>query len=413
VRRVLLPPPERRYDRRPVTPARRPTTAAAVAIFLGVALLYYASNPRLPDAYKHHVYVADAWLHGRLYVQGYPPHYHDWIVVNGEVHSPFGPTPAILLLPFVWWRGTAFSQNAFSIAVGGLNAALCWVLLMRVGVGPRRAALGTLFFAFGTINWYTVIIGTTWFLSHLCVELFLLLALIEVFGRGRGFLVGAAAGFAVLSRVNIATALPGLLLLLIHRHAVRPGLRRFFDGLAFRRAFAFGVGAALPAAIEMVLNYGRFGNPLETGYGTAAQVYMSNRPYGWYNWRYLPEHLYISIFKGWEYVDDFPYLKPSPEGLSVLLTSPVLLYAFRAPWRDRTVRLLWLAVVLTFAALFPYFYQGWVQFGYRYLLDALPYLIILVAMGLEGARRGAVVLLAELSMLSNALGVYWGEKLGW
>jgi len=395
-----------------VTSGRR-SIVAFVAIFLGVTLLYYGSNPRLPDAYKHHVYVADAWLHGRLHVEGYPPHYHDWIIVNGEVHSPFGPTPAILLVPFVWWRGTAFNMNAFSIGVAGLNAALCWVLLMRTGVGPRRAAFGTLIFAFGTVNWYTAIIGTTWFLSHLCVELFLLLALIEVFGRGRGFLVGLAAGFAVLSRVNVATALPAMVLLLIHRHARRSGLLRFFDGLAFRRAIAFGLGAAVPMAIEMGLNYGRFGNPFETGYGQAAQVYMANRAHGWYDWRYLPQHLYISIFKGWEYTEEFPYLKPSAEGLSVLFTSPILLYAFAAPWRDRTLRLLWLAVVLTFAALFPYFYQGWVQFGYRYLLDALPYLIIIAATGLEGASRRVVVLLTEFSVLSNALGVYWGEKLGW
>ena len=39
-------------------------------------------------------------------------------------------------------------------------------------------------------------------------------------------------------------------------------------------------------------------------------------------------------------------LKPSPEGLSIVLTSPILLYAFAAPWRERTVRLLWLAVAL-------------------------------------------------------------------
>ena len=394
-----------------MTPGRRFISVAA--IFLGVTLLYYASNPRLPDAYKHHVFVADAWLHGRLDVQGYPPHYHDWIAVGGKVHSPFGPTPAILLLPFVWWWGTALNMNLFSMAVAGLNAAFCWLLLLRAGVGPRRAALGTLMFAFGTVNWYTAIIGTTWFLSHLCVELFLLLALLEVFGRGRGILVGAAFGFAVLSRVNVMTALPAVVLLLIDRRAKRSGLRRFVDGAAFGRALLVGLGLALPIAIEMGLNYSRFGNPLETGYGTAAQMYLGGRPHGWYDWRYLPQHLYVSIFKGWEYTEEFPFLKPSPEGLSVLFTSPVLLYAFAASWRDRTVRLLWLAVVLTAAALFPYFYQGWVQFGYRYLLDALPYLIILTAAGMEGEPRRTILLLAEFSVLSNALGVYWGERLGW
>ena len=121
---------------------------AALAIFLGVTLLLYASNLCVPDAYKHHVYVADAWLHGRTWVQGYPPHYHDWITVNGKVHSPFGPTPAILLVPFVWWWGTAFNMNVFSMGVAGVNAALCWLLLPlgrveEIEARARQQAAGT------------------------------------------------------------------------------------------------------------------------------------------------------------------------------------------------------------------------------------------------------------------------------
>jgi hypothetical protein len=395
-----------------MTPGR-PRRFAALAIFIAVTALYYASNPRVPDAYKHHVYVADAWLHGRLWVQGYPGHYHDWITVNGQVHSPFAPTPAILLVPFVWWWGTAFNMNFFSMMVAGFNAMLCWILLIRAGVGERRAALGTLIFAFGTVNWYTAIIGTTWFLSHLCTELFLLLALIEVFGKGRSWLVGAAFGFAMLSRANVAIAAPGVFLLLVDRHAIRRSFFRFFDGRAIVRGLLFGVGLAIPVGIELWLNYARFGNAFDTGYGKAAEIYMSGKKYGWYDWHYIPMHIHIAIFKGWEYVEEFPFIKPSPEGLSILLTSPVLLYAFAASRRDSTVRLLWLATILTASALVPYFYQGWVQFGYRYLLDALPYLIVIVAMGLRDRGFVPLVFLAEASMLLNALGVYWGRKLGW
>src|SRR5262245_28916569 len=179
-------------------------------------------------------------------------------------------------------------MNVFSMGVAGVNAALCWLLLLDAGVGPRRAALGTMIFAFGTVNWYTAIIGTTWFLSHLCVELFLLLALREIFRRGRSVLVGAAFGFAVLSRVNIATAAPAMLLLLIDRQTPERGVGAFFGLAALRRAIGFGVGLGLVLSIELVLNYIRFGNPLETGYGVAAQIYIANRTYGWYDWRYLP-----------------------------------------------------------------------------------------------------------------------------
>jgi hypothetical protein len=304
-------------------------------------------------------------------------------------------------------------MNAFSMALAGVNAMLCWLLLVRVGVGPRRAALGTLVFAFGTVNWYTAIIGTTWFLAHVCVELFLLLALLETFGRARAVLVGVFFGFAVLSRPNVAAAGPAMLLLLIDRRATRTGLVRFLDGRAIVCAVLITIGLAIPAGLEMWLNWARFGNPLDTGYGTASDLYAGNRPFGWYDIRYLPKHLYVAIFKGWELIDEAPFLKPSPEGLSILLTSPILLYAFAARWREPAVRLLWLGVILTAAALFPYFYQGWVQFGYRYVLDALPYLIILVALGFAQARRTAVTVLLALSVLMNGLGVYWGKALGW
>ncbi len=225
-------------------------------------------------------------------------------------------------------------------------------------------------------------------------------------------LVGAAFGFAVLARVNVVTALPGVVLLLVHWHAERSSFFRFFDGAAWRKGILFALGLTLPFVIECALNYARFGNPLETGYGQASEIY-GNRGYGWYDWHYIPRHLYVSVFKGWEWAEEFPFLKPQAEGLSILLTSPILLYACAAPWRDATVRLLWLPVFLTAAALFPYFYQGWVQFGYRYVLDALPYLIILVAVGLKDASRRTVLFLLQVSMLLNALGVYWGEKLGW
>ena len=388
--------------------------AAFLAIFVGVSLLYYASNPRLPDNYKHHVYVADAWLHGRLWVTGYPGHYHDWIVVNGQVHSPFAPTPAILLLPFVWWWGTAFNMNAFSMAMSGLNAALCWLLLSRLTASPRRAALGTLVYAFGTVNWFGAIIGTTWFLAQICAQFFLLLALLEITGRGRAPIVGACVGFAILSRPNVVAAVPAVTLLLVDRHAIRAGIRRFFDGLAVRRAILFAIGLALPMSIELWLNYARFGNVLDTGYDLASKIYPDRLTYGhMYDIRYVPKHLYVALFRGWDYIEEWPFLKPSPEGLAVVFTSPILAYAFAAPWRDRLVRLLWLASALTACLILPYFTQGWVQFGYRYMLDALPYLIILTAFGMASRSRRAVTALLLFSVLANFLGVWWGKKLGW
>ena len=65
-----------------------------------------------------------------------------------------------------------------------------------------------------------------------------------------------------------------------------------------------------------------------------------------------------------------------------------------------------------------HFSQGWVQFGYRFSNDFVPWAVILVALGAEAvARRGAGAVLVgglvAVSILINAWGVAWGNLLGW
>ena len=61
-----------------------------------------------------------------------------------------------------------------------------------------------------------------------------------------------------------------------------------------------------------------------------------------------------------------------------------------------------------------HFSQGWVQFGYRFSNDFLPFGMVLVTIAIArmGVRPLAVALVA-VSVLVNAWGVYWGVRLGW
>ncbi len=67
-----------------------------------------------------------------------------------------------------------------------------------------------------------------------------------------------------------------------------------------------------------------------------------------------------------------------------------------------------------------HFSQGWVQFGYRFSNDVVPFALVLVALGLErlatSGRRFAMALgmtLIVASIAVNAWGVAWGVLLGW
>jgi hypothetical protein len=61
-----------------------------------------------------------------------------------------------------------------------------------------------------------------------------------------------------------------------------------------------------------------------------------------------------------------------------------------------------------------HFSQGWVQFGYRFSLDWLPFALPLLAIGLVGLRRRWIGYgLIAVSVAVNAWGVAWGRILGW
>ena len=103
--------------------------------------------------------------------------------------------------------------------------------------------------------------------------------------------------------------------------------------------------------------------------------------------------------------------------MSLVLTSPALLLAIPAlrAWRSRLVAGAGLAVVVIATADLMHFSQGWVQFGYRFSNDFIPFLLLLVALGMErigGVRRSVVVLVA-VSVAVNLWGVAWGHLLGW
>ena len=76
-----------------------------------------------------------------------------------------------------------------------------------------------------------------------------------------------------------------------------------------------------------------------------------------------------------------------------------------------------LAVLIIAVVNLMHFSQGWVQFGYRFSLDFVPWALVLVALGMERLRSAMgvaiAVVLVGLSIAVNWWGVVWGNLLGW
>jgi hypothetical protein len=99
--------------------------------------------------------------------------------------------------------------------------------------------------------------------------------------------------------------------------------------------------------------------------------------------------------------------------MSVFLTSPGLLLAVIAPWRDRRPWLLLITAVLALIPTLLYYGGGWLQFGYRYFLDSIPFVWAIGTLGVSRHRQvpwwGWTLIL--WSCLMGLVAVYWAYNL--
>jgi hypothetical protein len=386
------------------------------------AFIYWYANRDFDAGRGDFFYLADAFLHGRTWLDFQPGPY-DVIIVDGRFYVPFAPFPAVVFMPLVAILGAVTAdqiESGINAVLAAAGVGLCWILLARIGVRSLADRLAlTILFGFSTqILWITTR-GGVWHTGQLIATILTFACLIEIWGKQRAWLIGLLAGAAFLSRAPLAFAIPFYALMLEPRLALptakvaggyvasvaRPERIRAWVGL--------GLGV-LPAIFAFfAYNQIRFGSPLESGYGLATlpAFLEANRALGLFSLAHLPMNLDYFLLHLPTVIPDFPYFRPDGLSLSVLITSPGLLFASQADWRRP--RTWWLAGA-AIAVLIPtllYYGGGWLQYGYRYFLDSVPFVIALC--GLAAVRQGRVgwgwMALIAFGTVVMAVGVYWAS----
>ncbi|MEO5986525.1 MAG: hypothetical protein ABIW50_06440 [Candidatus Limnocylindria bacterium] len=321
--------------------------------------------------------LASSFLDGRLHIAEPMP----WLELvprpEGGWYSPFPPMPAIVLLPFVAVFGPTFDQGIATALFGGANVGLAWILLRGVGVAPSPAAWLSAVLAVGSVHWWVAGTGTVWLHAQVVAVFFALLALILATSRRWPLLAGVLLGMAAASRLPMGLTLPLYLALYLGA-----GLPAAVDGrwqTGRRAAITFVAGLAVPAVAVAAYNLARFGTPLEFGYALIPGVL--DEP--WYAQGllavdYIPRHLHLVFMRGFDYVDLAPWFRPNWNGTSLLLTTPVLLWLIKARGAVPLAGWAWLAVGLGLLPDLLHGAPGFAQFGYRYVLDVLPVMLLML-----------------------------------
>ncbi len=373
-------------------------------ILLVVFGIYFLTNSTPLQWYKHYVYQAEAFLEGRANLEGYPDYYQDLVTYEGKQYLASPPMPAVLLLPAVAVFGEDTNQVRISMAIGAANVALAYILLRRLKVHGLKLWMLTALFGLGTVHWEVATRGTTWFYAEIVAVFFLLLSLIELFGKKRVLLIGLLLGCAALARLPVVMAAIFFLALLVKD-----------EGFP-RKPVLFLSALAVPIALLAYFNFVRFGSPIETGYlqhSYAAYFAADIEKYGFFNIHYLPKHLYTILLMPPEYLDRWPFLRPMPDGMSIFLTTPAVFYAFKAGCSERMHYWAGAAIIAILLPTVLWFSTGWVQFGYRYSLDFMPLLLILICAGMGKRVTKGMVGVVALCIAVNLWGALWSVKLGW
>jgi hypothetical protein len=395
---------------------------AGIGLTAIAALIYWLSN-RLFDAYHgDFFYLADAFLHGRTWFDpaSVPPGsigVNDVIPVDGRYYVPFAPFPAIFFMPLVAIIGPVTADQwepGINAVLAAATVGLGWWLLGRFGVRSLTNKFWlVVLLGLSTQIWWVTTRGGVWHTGQLIATILTLLCLIELAGRRRAALIGLLAGAAFLSRAPIAFAIPAYALLLAGDSIWEP--RRW----PWRGWFALA-GGVLPSVVFFFwYNDARFGSPLESGYALATLPpwLEARREIGLFSIAHIPTNLDYLFLRLPVSQDAFPWLRPDGLGMSILLTSPGLLYAARAPWRESRTWWLGLAALLVLIPTLLYYGGGWLQYGFRYALDSIPFVWLLCGLAArQDEERGAPMSwtwrsLIVLGVVVGLGGVYWAYNL--
>jgi hypothetical protein len=413
-----------------------------IYLLLGaVGLLVYGatagSRLRRQSPDPHFVLLADALLRGRLHIEppagADTPVGDDWakletveltdgrqvrgrrlhsrptfrIAGGGEVpvtqvarhletahYVSFPPFPALLMVPQVLVHGDIANDVATTVLIAALVLPLGFAVLRRLhraGLSQRSpgddlwlvALLG-----FGSVFYFSAVQGRVWFTAHVVgVALTLGYMLCAIEAR-RPLLAGLLLGLAAITRTPLAFMFPLFIAEALRLH------RR--DRRALGRVLAGFAAPVLAIAVAtMAYNTVRFAEPFEFGHSYLAVIQQRQmESHGMFSYTYLARNLAVALTLLPRFTAAAPHLQISGHGLALWLTTPLLWFL---PWprrREAPHAALWLTAAAV--AIPSLFYQnsGWQQFGYRFSLDYLPFLVALLAIGgrpLTTPARGLIV----------------------
>ncbi len=302
---------------------------------------------------------------------------------DGHIYSEFGVGISVVSAPIyavLTRTGATRKLMAGTTAIAFVTGAT--LILHRVLlklVPPFTAGAAAAVFALGTPMWP---IATTALHEHSAVALFQAVGLLGLFSRARWapLVAGLGFGFATFVRPTqaIVAGVVGLFYLVRERR---------------HRAVAYAAGAIVGVAGLVIQNRWLWGNWLQGGYANNPEGFHGDPASGLFGllfswWRGLLVYTPVLVlgFVGWYFVLRKPrgFVEERMVLLGAISVAMIGLYSFWTEW-----------------------WGGTSQYGYRFLLEIVPFLVLLGAFAVDRLPqlRRAGFVLAIVSVANMAFGM--------
>lgn len=290
----------------------------------------------------------------------------------------FGPLSSLILMPFVFVFGKSFPQ----ISLGIFSLAASFVSVYLICRTQKFQKLDSLwlavFFTFSTVLFPSSIINITAYQVEALGVPFVLLSLWAYFSKKHNLLIGLFLGLAVLTRFTLMLALSFYF------------IEIFYKRLSIKQFVFILIPVVLALGLLGAYNTRRFHSFSETGYNystTKADLPIgANFKFGDKSIVHIPANLYSFLMLSPEPLKAqdsglalrFPYFKFNPWGVAIWFTSPLFLLLITKFKKGKYTVSSAAAALLLSVPVFLWYSIGYAQIGYRYALDFLPFLFLLL-----------------------------------
>jgi hypothetical protein len=337
------------------------------------------------------VILGRAFLEGKMY---FPDSYiqitngHDSAIYNGQYFWPLGPFPTILILPFVFIFEHFYLFFRQEYASFFLTILIAWLIVLigkKAGYQLKDNLYWCLAFIFGSVFIQVALSPNCWFFAQTVTTALLFWLIYESLNKKRPWLLGIISAFTLATRIS--AGIGSIIFVVLLNLFIKKKKATFIKQLLF-----FFLPIIFMLGLLAFYNYARFQNILEFGYNyqivDGETLYLAKQ-YGLFSLVHIPGNLYyfllaspLPVFRDEvSHVLKFPFITNNLWGTSIFITSPYFAYLFLIKYKEKLNKILLISAILTSILVFSYYGIGFTQVGYRYSLDFLPFLFVLLMLG--------------------------------